>query len=231
MKISVVIPTLNEEKKLGPLLEYLLRNSGDQTEVIVTDGGSTDDTLRIARAYGIRVAESQPGRAVQMNTGARVAKHDILYFLHVDTWPPETYKDDIRDAIRSGYGAGCYRLAFDNAHPLLTCYSWFTRFDLDVFRYGDQSLFVEKAVFEEIGGFREELKVMEDQVIIKDLKKITNFRIVKKNVITSARKYEQVGMLRLQLIFTIIVVMFYTGVGQDKIVAFYRDQLHRAMLR
>jgi rSAM/selenodomain-associated transferase 2 len=220
--ISIIIPTFNEQESISTLIGYLKNNSPTGLEVIVVDGGSTDETVKIAEKAGA-IVESSPkkGRSRQMNIGATISTNDILYFLHADTIPPSSFYYDIISAIEQGNASGCYRLSFDNNHPLLTFYSWFTKFNMDIFRFGDQSLFVSKRVFELVDGFDEELIVMEDQEIVKAIKKESNFLIFNKSVITSARKYEKIGIIKLQLIFTAIIAMYYAGIDQQKIARFY----------
>ncbi len=230
--ISVIIPAYNEEESLPELLKYLLgcseRVSGTAIEIIVVDGGSTDQTREKCMELGVKVVESRKkGRALQMNAGAEEAKGDTLYFLHADSYPPETFIDDIMQSVKSGNIAGCYRLAFDDNHPALAFYSWFTRFDFDFFRFGDQSLFVKKKVFTELGGFDESLIVMEDQEIVRRLKSMGKFNIISKNVKTSARKYRDVGVFKLQLIFTAILSGYYLGVSQERLVKFYKSIIER----
>ncbi len=192
----------------------------------MVDGGSRDNTVEIAREYEVSVLTgSGKGRARQMNYGAEHAAGDLLYFLHADTYPPENFMAEILDAFDKGYRCGCFRLSFDNPHWALTTYSWFTRFDVDVFRFGDQSLFVETSLFEQINGYKEQLLVMEDQVIVKNLKKEAEFVILEESVLTSARKYEEIGVFRLQFIFTIIVLLYYTGVSQEVLADFYKKAL------
>jgi hypothetical protein len=157
-----------------------------------------------------------------MNYGAQKATRKYLYFLHADTYPPDTFLDDLHHKFNNGYRCGCYLLGFDTPHPALSFYSFFTRFNLDVFRFGDQSLYVEKELFNKLNGFNENLLVMEDQEIVTRLKKHAQFRIIKKQVTTSARKYQQFGVFRLQFIFSIIVVLFYLRISQEVIAHFYK---------
>lgn len=221
--LSIIIPAYNEENKIGELIAYLKAHSRtSETEIIVVDGGSTDETVKEVKSSGAVVLKSpQKGRARQMNFGALKAKGELLYFLHADTRPPKTFIEDIYAEINTGNGAGCFQLKFDNPHKALTFYSWFTQFDIDVFRFGDQSLFVTKALFTKIGGFDEDLLVMEDQVIVTEIKKHAQFSIIQKPVITSARKYEHIGVFKLQLIFSIIVCLFYLNIEQETIAHFY----------
>lgn len=222
--LSIIIPAYNEEVALGELLPYLKKHIGPgEAEILVVDGDSTDNTRKVAEKLGARVLISpQKGRARQMNYGAENARGEVLYFLHADTVPPQGFMEEIEQKISAGFDAGCFRLRFDDEHPALRFFAWFTRFNLDVFRFGDQSLFVKKTPFEKIGGFREKLLVMEDQEIIKRLKNHAQFVIIKKAVITSARKYQRLGVFRLQFIFSIIVVLFYLRISQEVIVHFYK---------
>ncbi|MDZ7808314.1 MAG: TIGR04283 family arsenosugar biosynthesis glycosyltransferase [Gracilimonas sp.] len=224
---SIIIPTFNEGEKIGGLIRHLKNSAGSrEIEILIIDGGSSDGTIEKAENAGAKPLRSpKKGRARQMNFGARQAKGDWLYFLHADTVPPESFLEDMMQAIENGAKSGCFMLEFDIDHWALKFYAWFTKFDVDVFRFGDQSLFVEKRIFEEIGGFDESLTVMEDQEIIKRIKKRTQFRIIPKAVTTSGRRYEQIGIFKLQLIFTIIVLLYYLGVQQETIVNFYRSQM------
>ncbi|MBO6522616.1 MAG: TIGR04283 family arsenosugar biosynthesis glycosyltransferase [Balneolaceae bacterium] len=226
--ISIIIPTFNEEESIGELISYLKADAPkDEIEIIISDGGSTDSTKEIAQRKGAVVIETpKQGRAAQMNFGAKHAIGDMLYFLHADTYPPKAFLDDIIGSLSNGDKAGCYRLSFDDDHPLLKFYCWFTRFDIDFFRFGDQSLFIKKSLFEKLKGFNEQFIVMEDQDIVRRIKKKASFTILPKQVVTSARKYRQVGILKLQLIFTIVLIRFYLGTPQKKLIEFYKRAIN-----
>lgn len=224
MKISVVIPALNEEKTIGNVVRQAKnRASGNIGEIIVVDGGSHDATAEKAAESGAKVIGSdKKGRAIQMNAGAAKAVYPVLYFLHADSLPPFRFDQKIVEAVNRGHSAGCFQLAFDQDHPLLNFYAWCTRFDINAFRYGDQSLFIEKDLFDHIGGYEPGLQLMEDNVIVRRLKKETFFEIISDKVVTSARKYRTNGMIRLQLIFTLIYVLFFLGFPQERLVSTYR---------
>ncbi len=223
--ISVIIPAYNEAVCISATIRSLRRNDEHNLikEIIIADGGSTDNTASIANTEGVKtVIARKKGRASQMNFGASLAKGKIFYFLHADTLPPKHFTVDIAHAVEQGYGAGCYKLVFDLNHWFLKASCWLTRFDVDAIRFGDQSLFVTKDAFLKVGGFCEQHMVLEDQQMIKRLKRITQFVIIKKSVTTSARKYRANGIYRTQCIFFIIYLMYQLGFPQQKLVATYR---------
>lgn len=227
--ISVIIPTFNEEENIAETIrEVKQRDKGNHvSEIIVSDGQSTDETASIASKSGVAVVVSPTkGRAAQMNYATSIAKEEILYFLHADSIPPEDFTTYILNAFRTKFIGGCFRLKFDNNHWFLKANCWFTRFDVNAVRFGDQSLFVTKDVFEKSGGFDEELLMMEDQEIIHRLKKFGKFTVMHDSVITSARKYLDNGIYRMQFIFFWIWLLYYLGFSQE-----YLLKLHKRLIR
>jgi rSAM/selenodomain-associated transferase 2 len=223
--ISVIIPVYNEEKHIKATIQRVWHNDTDNLvkEIIVVDGGSSDATVTIARSEGVRaVVSPKKGRAAQMNSGASMAREEILYFLHADTLPVMGFTVDIRQALEDGYDAGCFMLALDHPHWFLKANCWFTRFDVDAFHYGDQSLFVKCDRFHNAGGFCEKHIVFEDYHIIKQLKKRARFTIVKKRVITSARKYLDNGIYKTQGVFYLMYFLYKLGLSQPRLVATYK---------
>lgn len=223
--ISIIIPTKNEAAQLPVLLQYLNAVSGKEhiAEIIVSDGNSTDDTVKIANLNGAKVVVSeQAGRGRQMNTGAKNAFGNVLYFLHADSIPPIGFVEDILEKLNDGNIAGCYRLRFDYDHWFLKMNAWFTRYNVNAIRFGDQSLFVRKSVFESIGGFREDLIIMEDQEIIHRIRKKGSFNVIAGYITTSARKYRVNGIYRMQGIFFYIYFRYVFGASQEKLVSIYK---------
>ena len=153
--ISIIIPTYNEEENIKNLLPRLTDSSGTMLhEIIVVDGGSTDQTVIRAKQLGATVIHSpKRGRAQQMNFGAQKATADLLYFVHADTLPPKTFVSDIHTAITDGFPIGCYRFEFNSPRKLLKLNAYFTRFDKMWCRGGDQTLFVTRSVFDELEGY------------------------------------------------------------------------------
>lgn len=223
--ISIIIPAFNEESCIAHNINSIRKNGNPAhlTEILVIDGGSTDQTIETAKLAGATVILSpKKGRSAQMNYGASVAKGEIHYFLHADTIPPNGFTNDIVSAVKNGFNSGCFMLSFDANHWLLKANAWFTRFDCDYFRFGDQSLFIHKNIFIKAGSFDEKLIVMEDQEIIKRIKKFSRFKIIKKPVSTSARKYFENGIFKTKCTFYLIFIMYKLGFSQPELVNTYR---------
>jgi len=220
------MPTCNEDAIIAHSIQALLAitEKSEGIEIIVSDA-STDGTSDILSSFPVTVCHSARGRATQMNCGAHLAGGDILYFLHADTRPPETFIEDIRSAVAEGKKAGCFRMSFDDNHPLMSLFGWFTRFPLMICRGGDQSLFIDKTLFLGIGGFDEALLIMEDYDIITRIERCEQFHILEKEVTTSARKYHRNGIIPLQMSFATIHLMYALGFGQEDLVEYYRQNI------
>jgi rSAM/selenodomain-associated transferase 2 len=223
--ISVIIPTYNEEAQI----ETTIRRVRDYDtahlvkEIIVVDGNSDDATLALATSNGVTaVLSPTKGRAAQMNYGALLASGQVLYFLHADTVPVMNFTTDIKEALEKGFDAGCFMLAFDHSHWFLKLNCWFTRFDVNAFHYGDQSLFVTRDQFHLAKGFSESHIIFEDYHIIRQIKKTGRFTIIKKRVVTSARKYLDNGIYKMQGIFYLMYFLYALGWSQSRLVATYK---------
>lgn len=223
MTLSIIIPVLNEEENLKVLLPYLKKNAFDANEIIVVDGGSQDATSLIAQNEKAKIIASDKGRAKQMNAGAKVATGEILYFLHADTFPPKGYDTLIKEVVNAGKSAGCFRMKFDSHHWWLRLAGWFTRFNWKICRGGDQSLFITKSLFEKIGAYDENYLIYEDNVLIAELYNRNTFTVLQKAVITSARRYEEKGVWRLQYHFWRIHLMKRLGHSPDRLYEYYKE--------
>ena len=226
-KISIIIPTHNEAASIGKLVGYLLKHGGEQVkEIIISDGDSTDKTVAIAEQAGASVLISpQKGRAAQMNYGAANTSGDILYFVHADSFPPVNFASDIIKAENDGYNFGRYRTKFGSDKFLLKINAWFTRFNWFICYGGDQTLFITRKLFEQSGGFKNELLIMEEFEFCERLMKKGKYKIFNNAALISARKYEGRSWLQVQLANRKAVKLFKKGAGQEEIVCTYKKML------
>jgi len=188
--LSIVIPALNEGHSIGATLDAIVRLSM-HTEVIVVDGGSDDGTREIARARGAIVMASERGRGSQMHGGACVAQGDVLWFLHADTVVPADAADLIVKALHDPkVVAGNFELLFDGQTSAARFMTWLypklRRFGLS---YGDSAIFVRRATYEQVGGFRP-FPIFEDLDLIKRLRKLGAMVNLPTTVVTSSRRFE-----------------------------------------
>jgi rSAM/selenodomain-associated transferase 2 len=193
VKISCIIPTLNEEAHVGRLVSWLTQCLlSDLVEIIVVDGKSDDNTEKLAKEAGAIVLTSEiRSRAHQMNLGARVAKGEILYFVHADTMPPSCCFEDVIKALKEGHLVGGFRFKFDSDKKILKFNSFMTRFNVSSFRGGDQSIFIEKKIFEKMNGYDEKYVIMEEYDLLRRVKALgIKYYLIQKDVLVSARKYD-----------------------------------------
>jgi rSAM/selenodomain-associated transferase 2 len=228
MKISVIIPTFNEEENIEKIVCYIKKYGGESiADLIVVDGGSGDRTIEVAENAGAMVVLSPgKGRSAQMNWGASLANGDILYFIHADTFPPASFVADILQACRNRNDLGRYRTKFNSNKFILKLNAWFTRFDLFVCMGGDQTLFIKRSLFEECRGFREEMKIMEEYELCERAREKGRYKILKGYALISARKYETNSWLRVQLANAKVTRMYQNGASQADMISTYQQMLN-----
>jgi len=219
MKLSIIIPTLNEASRIESLLAQL---SDENVELIVVDGGSDDQTVQRASVHA-KLIHSSAGRALQMNTGAAIASGDWLWFLHADTQlsqPLNTYVDEITQSS-SLWGRFTVRLddarfIFRVIERLMNARSCFTSVAT-----GDQGLFVDRRLFDELGGYPE-LPLMEDVALSKRLRKVMPVNCSTLSLITSARRWQQRGVLKTIVLMWWLRLAYIVGVSPARLSQWYR---------
>ncbi|WP_250433151.1 TIGR04283 family arsenosugar biosynthesis glycosyltransferase [Hanstruepera flava] len=250
-QLSIIIPVLNEADNIALLLNHLINNSSpkNSTEIIIVDGGSTDGTLEKVKAFvtssvptftvgmyregepkpdtqtNIKLLHSPKGRAKQMNLGAKHATGNILYFLHADSFPPKNFDALIINEIEKGNQAGCFRLQFDSKHWWLRLASWLTQFSWRACRGGDQSQFITKKLFDDIGGYDENYTIYEDNILINELYARKKFVVIQEKIKTSARLYQKHGVWKLQYHFWTIYVKKWFGASADELYNYYKKHI------
>lgn len=221
--ISIIIPVFNEEKGLNDCLSKVFAQSGDY-QVIIVDGGSVDKTLEQAKSWpNAIVISSSKGRGNQMNAGVKVAKGDWLLFLHADTFLElETIEKLLKIISQTDLQVGCFWHKFDSKHPWLQIVSLIhnLRFRLTGIIYGDQCLFIKKSLFQELGGFRENI-VMEDIELSERLLTVTTPISLPLRAITSARKFYTLGIYRTT--FKVLKLMYIYGRKDARKDLFFSD--------
>jgi hypothetical protein len=156
-----------------------------------------------------------------MNKGARNAYGEIFYFLHADSFPPKNFDKYIISEVEKGNPAGCFRMKFDCNHWWLQLAGWFTKLSWRACRGGDQSQFITKKLFDEIGGFDESYIIYEDNILINELYERKKFVVIQQQLITSARLYKQKGVWKLQYHFMVIYLKRWLGADADKLYNYY----------
>ncbi len=223
-RLSIIIPTLNEASVIEKSLDRLSGAAG--VEIVVVDGGSSDDTAETARKLGARVLTTAPCKAKQMNVGAAVARGEVLLFLHADTCLPKQFEQKILAAVnRKGVSAGAFRLGIDSEDPGLRFIEWVANWRARLLQmpYGDQALFVDRRLFFEIGGFAD-YPIMEDFELVRRLKKIGKIAILPDSVTTSPRRWQNLGVFKTWLLNQVILAAYFIGIPPHRLASWYRRE-------
>ncbi len=229
MKVSVIIPVLNERACLPGNVEALKRHIWIH-EIIVVDGGSSDGTLAWLREQSaIRLIESAPGRGIQLNAGAKAATGDVLIFLHADTCLPQDAYARLKQALdRPNIIGGCFCVRFDAQRPrslgiVAAGINFRTR--LTRTGTGDQAIFVRRAVFDEIGGYPE-WPLFEDTEFVGRMKRIGRFAVVSTPVTISARRHVRCGVFRTVILCYLLRLGYWAGISPFILAAWYEGSAH-----
>jgi rSAM/selenodomain-associated transferase 2 len=221
VRLSVVIPALDEAERIAGAVESA---RAPDVEVIVVDGGSSDDTARRARAAGARVVESAPGRAHQLAVGARASRGDALLFLHADTRLPEGYAGEVSRALEiPAVVGGAFRLRFEPRTRSLRWIEWGARLRVALLGlpYGDQALFVRRGTLEAIGGVPQ-VPILEDLDLVRAMKRRGRLVLLPVEVVTSARRYLARGPWRTVLRHALAALAGLAGVDRARVASWVR---------
>lgn len=222
MKLSIIIPALNEETNIGRCIDSVKKLN--PAEILVVDGGSSDKTREIALSREAMVIQSKKGRGTQMNMGASIAKGDILLFLHADC----VFEDPISQRLLDlkDHMAGFFRLRFDDRSLSVRLVEIFAnlRSRLLHLPYGDQALFIKKGTFQKIGGFKD-YPFLEDLDLVLRLRRIGRLRYVPERVIVSSRRLKKgypLSPIMVSLRNVLIALLFILGISPDSLLRLYK---------
>jgi len=223
LRISIIVPALNEAEGIDAVLMglALLRNRGH--ELIVVDGGSSDDTAALARRAADRVVSAARGRSSQMNAGAALAQGEVLLFLHADTRLPEDADARILQGLAdSGRAWGRFDVRIEGASVCLPVIALFMnlRSRATGIATGDQAIFVRREAFERTGGFPP-LELMEDIALSHSLKRVSRPLCLADKAVTSGRRWERRGVLRTVLLMAWLRLAFFFGAAPASLARFY----------
>ncbi len=222
MRVSIVVPVLDEAGVIASVLESLSQHAA---EVIVVDGGSRDRTAELARAAGARVIDTPRGRARQMNAGAAASTGDVILFLHADTQLPSSAVEDIRAAMNDpACVGGRFDLALDEDRAVFKMIGFLIslRSRLSKVATGDQGMFVRRTAFEALGGFKD-IPILEDVELSIRLKAAGKIACLRSRVVTSARRWQKAGVGRTILKMWLLKLLFLLGVSPFKLKRFYAE--------
>ena len=221
-QFSVIVPVFNEALLIRPFLQHL-RERAPEGEIILADGGSSDGTVDLATGLCDQLVRSEPNRAVQMNTGARAARGDILWFVHVDAEVPSRCLDEIGRIMDDPNVVGGFfriRLPQGLVYRLTDSFAHYAGLLLRM-RCGDHGIFCRRTVFLDIGGFPK-VPLMEDVGFVRQLHRHGRVTYSDKRILISPRRYEAIGRVRLTLAYGFIGMLYIFGVPASMLASIYK---------
>jgi rSAM/selenodomain-associated transferase 2 len=223
MKLSIVIPTLNEAQSIEGTLTALQAFRQQGVQIVLVDGGSHDQTEALARPWVDEILSAPRGRSSQMNAGAQRAHGDVLLFLHADTQLPADSINQLSQAITEGAGWGRFDVQISGQAWMLGVVSWLMnkRSRLTAIATGDQAIFVDRVLFERVGGFPAQA-LMEDIELSKRLKRVKKPHCLRGPAVTSGRRWETRGVWKTIFLMWRLRWLYWWGVTPERIAEKYR---------
>src|SRR6266513_687702 len=228
-KFSVIVSVFNEGLLIRPFLQHL-RDRAPEAEIIVADGGSSDDTADLSAGFCDQLVRSEPNRAVQMNVGARAAHGEVLWFVHADAEVPNGCLNEISRILNDPDVAGGFfriRLPRGAVYRLTDTFGHYAGILLRM-RCGDHGLFCRRTAFLDVGGFPE-VPLMEDVEFFRRLRLRGRVICSQKRMLANPRRYETVGGVRLTLAYGLIAMLYIFGVPLSKLAWLYERICCKAM--
>ncbi len=225
MRLSVIVPMLNEERTITAALRAIRAGARD-AEVIVVDGGSVDLSPRLAKPCCDRLIEAPRGRARQMNAGAALACGEVLGFVHADTIVPSSYSQDIELALADPeIVGGWFEVELDDPAPLPRSIAFLINLRSRLCRVaaGDQAIFTRRLIFEHLGGFPD-LEIWEDLEFARRLKRAGRTACVKSRVLASARRWKRDGIVQTIARIWTLRLLYHLGARPALLKRFYADR-------
>lgn len=225
MKLSIIIPALNESRHLLASLQSLSLLKNHPHEIIIVDGGSDDDTLKIAEPYVDFIFTSEKGRATQMNMGAAHASGDILWFLHADSLIPDNaYKHICTSLQNNQHIWGRFNIKLSGSNPVFRIIEQLInlRSKITKIATGDQGIFVLRSEFEKLNGFAAQ-PLMEDIQLCKQLKKISAPACLVNTITTSSRRWESRGIIKTVILMWYLRLAYFLGTPASKLAKQYQN--------
>ncbi|HED38704.1 MAG TPA: glycosyltransferase [Ignavibacteria bacterium] len=212
LKYSVIIISFNEEKNIVPCIKSI-KNSRADVDIILSDGGSSDGTIKLALTQNIKIIYSPQGRGTQFNFGSREANGEILLFLHADTLLPENAFNILDQYFQSDKTQiGTFRLSFDYQSKILKFYSFLSIVDSILTRFGDQCIVVRRSFYKQLGGFNN-FPLFEDVDFLRRARGKTKIYSFPANVITSSSSFRQHGLIIQQVRNGLYLILYLLGVS------------------
>lgn len=229
--VSVIVPVLNEAGLIGDFLRRV-RTLAPDLEIIVVDGGSTDETVSIALPLADQTVVAPRGRSSQMNAGAALARAEILWFLHADSTVPAKAIEQICAALADPRMAGgCFRLRYPRPYLIYRVSDSLGNLGVKVFGFalGDHGIFCRRAAFFRIGGYST-VPILEDAKLYCGLRHVGRMKQLPETIVSDPRTFEKCGRYRTTAVYFLILVLYVAGVSITRLNKIYRRLADRARL-